>query len=157
MSNLTNPRVAILMGSDSDLGVMRGAADVLDRFAVPYEVRFLSAHRSPSETVAFVEAAPELAIGSPTIGWLRAAYRSCAYLRRPDTARRIPVPMLLVGAGDDRIVSTPAIEVMAGRMKLAAYVALAGARHELMMEQDTLRTRFWAAFDAYLGVEATVA
>lgn len=59
MSNSTNPRVAILMGSDSDLGVMRGAADVLDRFAVPHEVRFLSAHRSPAETVEYVEAAPE--------------------------------------------------------------------------------------------------
>jgi 5-(carboxyamino)imidazole ribonucleotide mutase len=60
MSNSTNPRVAILMGSDSDLGVMRGAADVLDRFAVPHEVRFLSAHRSPAETVEYVEAAPEI-------------------------------------------------------------------------------------------------
>lgn len=54
----TGPRVAILMGSDSDLGVMRVAADVLDRFGVPYEVRFLSAHRSPAQTVAYVEAAP---------------------------------------------------------------------------------------------------
>ncbi|MCC7018318.1 MAG: 5-(carboxyamino)imidazole ribonucleotide mutase [Ardenticatenales bacterium] len=55
----SNPRVAILMGSDSDLGVMRAAADVLDRFGVPHEVRFLSAHRSPAETVEYVEAAPD--------------------------------------------------------------------------------------------------
>lgn len=55
----SNPHVAILMGSDSDLGVMRAAADVLDRFGVPYEVRFLSAHRSPAQTVAYVEAAGE--------------------------------------------------------------------------------------------------
>lgn len=45
------------MGSDSDLGVMRAAADVLGRFDVACEVRFLSAHRSPSQTVAYVEAA----------------------------------------------------------------------------------------------------
>ena len=55
----SNPRVAILMGSDSDLGVMRAAADVLDRFGVQHEVRFLSAHRSPAETVEYVETAPD--------------------------------------------------------------------------------------------------
>lgn len=56
--SLSTPRVAILMGSDSDLGVMRAAADVLGQFGVPSEVRFLSAHRSPAQTVAYVEAAP---------------------------------------------------------------------------------------------------
>lgn len=106
---------------------------------------------------AIVEAAPNWALGSPTIGWLRAAYRSCRYLARPDAARRIQVPMLMVTAGNDRIVSTPAVEAVARRIKLAAYVAVEGARHELLMEQDVFRARFWAAFDAYLGVESVAA
>ncbi len=50
-------RVAILMGSDSDLGVMRGAADVLAEFGIAYELRVLSAHRSPARAAAYVEAA----------------------------------------------------------------------------------------------------
>ncbi|MCR4908140.1 MAG: 5-(carboxyamino)imidazole ribonucleotide mutase [Lachnospiraceae bacterium] len=41
------PRVAIIMGSDSDLAVMSKAADVLDEFGVDYEMRLISAHREP--------------------------------------------------------------------------------------------------------------
>jgi len=39
--------VGVIMGSDSDWPVMKGAADALDEFGVPYEVRVVSAHRTP--------------------------------------------------------------------------------------------------------------
>ncbi|MFN2115452.1 MAG: 5-(carboxyamino)imidazole ribonucleotide mutase [Anaerolineae bacterium] len=55
---MPEPQVAILMGSDSDLPVMKGAADVLTEFGVPHEVRVLSAHRSPDRTAAYVRQAP---------------------------------------------------------------------------------------------------
>lgn len=55
---MPEPLVAILMGSDSDLAVMRGASEVLDSLEVPSELRVLSAHRSPARTAAYVEAAP---------------------------------------------------------------------------------------------------
>ncbi len=51
--------VAILMGSDSDLAVMKDAANVLDEFQVEYEVAILSAHRLPAETVEFAVRAEE--------------------------------------------------------------------------------------------------
>lgn len=41
------PRVGVVMGSDSDYEVMRGAVDILDHFAIPREVRVTSAHRTP--------------------------------------------------------------------------------------------------------------
>lgn len=44
---MAKPRVGIIMGSDSDLDVMGEAAKVLDEFKVPYEVRVVSAHRTP--------------------------------------------------------------------------------------------------------------
>ncbi len=47
------PQVGIIMGSDSDLGVMSDAAKILDELKVPYEVSVLSAHRAPSETNAY--------------------------------------------------------------------------------------------------------
>lgn len=50
-------KVAILMGSDSDYSVVKGAIDVLKTFEVEVVVRVLSAHRTPHETVSFVEAA----------------------------------------------------------------------------------------------------
>ncbi len=48
-----NPRVAVTMGSDSDLPVMRGAMEALSEFGVPHEVRILSAHRTPDEMLAY--------------------------------------------------------------------------------------------------------
>lgn len=47
------------MGSDSDLPVMEAAADVLDDFDVPYEMRVLSAHRTPGEMKEYAETAHE--------------------------------------------------------------------------------------------------
>ncbi len=41
------PLVGIIMGSSSDWETMRGAAEVLDQLAIPYEVRVVSAHRTP--------------------------------------------------------------------------------------------------------------
>ncbi len=51
------PVVGIAMGSDSDWPTMRGAAEVLDRFAVPYEARVLSAHRTPRAMLDWGQAA----------------------------------------------------------------------------------------------------
>lgn len=44
---MNNPLVGIIMGSDSDLDIMSEAAKVLDEFGVTYEVRVVSAHRTP--------------------------------------------------------------------------------------------------------------
>ena len=44
----TNPLVGIIMGSDSDLHVMQAAADILEEFEVPYELKIVSAHRTPN-------------------------------------------------------------------------------------------------------------
>ena len=53
----TAARVAVIMGSDSDLPTMQPAAEILGRFGVAHEVRVLSAHRTPKEMVAFAEGA----------------------------------------------------------------------------------------------------
>lgn len=46
-------KIAIIMGSDSDLPVVKKAADMLKQFDVPYEVHVFSAHRTPAEAAAF--------------------------------------------------------------------------------------------------------
>ncbi len=46
-------KVAIIMGSDSDLPVVRKAADMLQSFGVPYEMHVYSAHRTPEQARAF--------------------------------------------------------------------------------------------------------
>jgi 5-(carboxyamino)imidazole ribonucleotide mutase len=52
---MTNPAplVAVVMGSSSDLPVMQGAVDMLDRFGVAHEVRVVSAHRTPRDMLAY--------------------------------------------------------------------------------------------------------
>jgi phosphoribosylaminoimidazole carboxylase PurE protein len=56
------PLVGILMGSESDLPVMEEALTVLDAYEVTYEVRILSAHRSPKETSQYASGAAERGI-----------------------------------------------------------------------------------------------
>jgi len=51
------PLVSIVMGSDSDLEVMREAAKALDEFGVAYEMDITSAHRSPARTSEFARQA----------------------------------------------------------------------------------------------------
>ncbi|NSW82927.1 MAG: 5-(carboxyamino)imidazole ribonucleotide mutase [Syntrophothermus sp.] len=50
-------KVGIVMGSDSDLEVMKPAAEILDEFGVAYEVTVCSAHRLPRETAKYAETA----------------------------------------------------------------------------------------------------
>ncbi|MFL0765989.1 MAG: AIR carboxylase family protein, partial [Prochlorococcus sp.] len=51
------PRVAVVMGSDSDLPTLQPAVTVLEEFGVVVEVRVLSAHRTPLEMVDFAQQA----------------------------------------------------------------------------------------------------
>jgi lysophospholipase len=104
-----------------------------------------------------LEAAPSLGLGSPTVAWLRAALRSIARVSQPEYPLRVAVPLLLFAAGMDRIVSSHAIEEFALRLKVGTHVLFPQARHEILQETDDVRQRFWAAFDAYLGVSAEAA
>ena len=54
-----NPQVAIVMGSKSDLPVLQGAFQMLDKFGVGDTARVLSAHRTPDEAAAFAKNAEE--------------------------------------------------------------------------------------------------
>jgi 5-(carboxyamino)imidazole ribonucleotide mutase len=56
---VTHPLVGVIMGSDSDLPVMQAAIDVLDEFGVPYEVRIVSAHRTPEVMVDYAKQAAD--------------------------------------------------------------------------------------------------
>jgi len=52
-----DPRVGVVMGSDSDLPCMQAAVEVLEEFGVAHEVRVLSAHRTPKAMVNYAESA----------------------------------------------------------------------------------------------------
>jgi len=50
---MSKPIISIIMGSDSDLPVMRKAAEILDGFGIPYELTVVSAHRTPDRLFEF--------------------------------------------------------------------------------------------------------
>jgi len=52
-------QIGIIMGSDSDLPVMRQAAEMLDEFAIPHEISIVSAHRTPRRLYDYAESAVE--------------------------------------------------------------------------------------------------
>lgn len=53
------PLVGIIMGSDSDLGTMQAASDILKQFEIPHEVTVVSAHRTPYRMIEYAEKARE--------------------------------------------------------------------------------------------------
>jgi 5-(carboxyamino)imidazole ribonucleotide mutase len=55
----TLPLVGVVMGSQSDLEVMKAAAEILNEFGVPHEVRIVSAHRTPDWLFRYAETAEE--------------------------------------------------------------------------------------------------
>lgn len=59
---MSKPVVAVIMGSDSDLKIMNGAASILAEFGVPFEIKILSAHRTPSDTIKYAAAAKKSGI-----------------------------------------------------------------------------------------------
>jgi lysophospholipase len=103
-----------------------------------------------ARNVAVLEEEPALGLGAPTIAWTDAALKQMRQFRRPGYAGEIRQPMLLVAAGRDEVVSTPAIEEFGMHLLAGRHLILAGSRHEILQEQDQYRTQFWAAFDAFV-------
>jgi len=54
--------IGIIMGSDSDLPVMKQAAEILDEFKAPYEISIVSAHRTPDRMYEYAKTAEERGI-----------------------------------------------------------------------------------------------
>lgn len=55
-------KVGILMGSDSDLPVMKEAAEIFESFEIPYEISIISAHRTPEKALEYAKTAEERGI-----------------------------------------------------------------------------------------------
>jgi len=99
-------------------------------------------------TQSFLRERPELRLAGATWGWLAAALRAMDWLK--GQAACITTPLLLVGAGKDRICVTRQTKAFASRLPQAEYVEIAQAEHEILMERSPIRAEFWAAFDSYM-------
>ena len=101
-------------------------------------------------TQDFLAKHPDIRLVGPTWGWLEAAYRSIARTDAPGYAEKITTPVLVCGAGKDRIVNTDATAKFAKRLPHGTYLEFGDAEHEILMENDSIRARFWNAFDGFV-------
>jgi lysophospholipase len=103
------------------------------------------------------ETYPHLALGGPTVAWIRAAAEAISIVRNPDFMTKVQIPSLFVAAGADEVVSTRAIEDYASRLRVGSLLTIDGARHEILQEADLFREQLLAAFDAFIpGSDAPV-
>jgi lysophospholipase len=110
---------------------------------------------SDARRYAFTEwwfqADPRLKLGGVTYQWLHAGFDSIAMLQRPGMIEGIDVPVLLLSAGNDKLVDDASHPPVVRRLRQGRLVFYEEAQHEIMMETDEIRARFWADFDAFVA------
>jgi lysophospholipase len=127
-----------------------------DPLHVAFENNLVTSDRGRYErNLTYLKAQPFLRIHGPTFGWLGATFSSLRKIERRGFAEEITTPLLVVGAGRDRIVVTAATREFVKRLPNASYVELEDAEHEILMESDAIRARFWSAFDAFVNGRLT--
>ncbi len=99
-------KIAVIMGSDSDLAVVEKAIGVLEQFGVPYEVHVFSAHRTPAEAAEFSAAARERGFGAIIAAAGMAAHLAGA-IAANTTLPVVGIPVASAGLGGiDALLST---------------------------------------------------
>jgi lysophospholipase len=103
-----------------------------------------------ARNAAILEEDPTLGLGSPTVAWADTAFKAMRGFRASNYPSKIRQPILMLAASSDTIVSTAAIEEFAYHLRAGSHLVIAGAKHEILQEQDRYRSQFWAAFDAFV-------
>jgi lysophospholipase len=93
---------------------------------------------------------PELKVGGPTFGWLRAALHSLDELQHWSRKKGPTCPTMIIAAGDDQVVSNKGTLAFVERVPGISFLTFAGSRHEILQERDDIREKFLAAFEAFI-------
>ncbi|MEM8541262.1 MAG: alpha/beta hydrolase [Pseudomonadota bacterium] len=150
---LSPAQVTVISGIFSFLGLgnMHMGGNKNGIASIPFETnRLTTSPERYARNREILDPKNGLGLGSATAGWLSASMKAVDYVRNTDHMAQIHIPILLINAGADRVVSTSAIEDYAGRIRSGAVITIDGARHELMQEDDRYREQLFAAFDAFI-------
>ena len=127
-------KIAIIMGSDSDLPIAEKAADTLKKYSVPFEVHIFSAHRTPEQARAFALAARENGFGAIIAAAGKAAHLAGA-IAANTTLPVIGIPLKSsVLDGVDALLST--VQMPSGIP--VATVAIDGAVNAALLSMEIL-------------------
>lgn len=97
------------------------------------------------------EGEPEMNIGPPSWGWMRAAFRSAASAFTPAKLGRVNLPVLILATRRDRLVSSAAIEEAAALLPDARLEWIDEAAHEILREGDSIRLDAFSRIDAFVA------
>lgn len=139
-------RVAILAGMEAEYVIGTGPwhADL------PFEKNFLTGNRSRFEhNLELVRKNPALALGGPTFGWLDQSFVMLENLMREQCV--VPLPVLLLQGGADRVVGQREQLKISEVLTDCRLISLADGRHELLMEDDHIRSAALQEICAFLG------
>lgn len=149
---MADPLVGIIMGSDSDLGVMQAAADALREFGVPHEVRVVSAHRTPAGMLEYARAAAGRGLKVIIAGAGGAAHLpGMVASMTPLPVIGVPVPLQHT-AGLDSLLSI--VQMPAGVP--VATMAIGGARNAGLMAVRILGASDPALREAMVRFQASL-
>ncbi|MER2507556.1 MAG: alpha/beta hydrolase [Amaricoccus sp.] len=101
-----------------------------------------------ARSVRQITAHPDLSLGGPSMQWTRAALEEMARLYIAPVPR---LPVLALVGSEETVVSTSVIRRQVAAMADGAFATLAGARHEIFMENPTVQTELWARIDGFLA------
>ncbi len=156
---MSNPLVGIIMGSESDLDIMKVAANTLQEFGVTHELRIVSAHRTPDVMASYAASAAERGLkviiagagGSAHLPGMTASHTPLPVLAVPVkrdnhdhealwSSIKMPpgVPLATMPENGARNAALMAIEILAlNDVELAAkYAAFRQAQHDAVIEAD---------------------
>lgn len=133
---MANTVVSIVMGSDSDMETMKGAADLLKEFGVPHEVSIISAHRTPDAAQRFARDARGRGIKVIIAGAGYAAHLAGA-IAANTTLPVIGVPLDASSlSGLDSLLST--VQMPSGIPVATVTIGKAGAKNAAMLAVEIL-------------------
>jgi lysophospholipase len=98
--------------------------------------------------LAIIQTHRALALGGATGGWVKAALRSNQLIGRQSFLARIKVPVVILTAAKEKIVSNSAQARAAKQLAQGSQIVIADGYHELLQERDPIRTQVWRAFDS---------
>jgi 5-(carboxyamino)imidazole ribonucleotide mutase len=142
-SSDATPRVAIIMGSDSDWPVMRAAGEAVEEFGVGWEARVVSAHRTPEDMVAFAREAAGRGIEVIVAGAGGAAHLPGM------VASLTPLPVIGVPVA---ITKLDGMDALLSIVQMPAGVPVATVAVDGARNAGLLAVRILAAADAELRV-----
>ncbi|KIR01648.1 Phosphoribosylaminoimidazole carboxylase catalytic subunit [Lachnospiraceae bacterium TWA4] len=131
---MENPVIGIIMGSDSDLSIMKKAAETLEEFGVPYEMTIISAHRTPDKMIEYTRSAKSrgLKVLITGAGWAAALPGMVAALT-PLPVIGVPLSSKYFGGMDalySIVMTPPGVPV--------ATVAVDGAKNSALLAMKML-------------------